>query len=265
MIEAKEKDGLVYYSSALLARAGAHHVFFSRRGGVSPEPFDTLNFAVKVGDEPANVAENMARAARALFLPVDRTVTVRQVHGREAAVVDGPADPSTEADAVMTERAGLPVGVLTADCLPVLIYDPVKRAAAAVHAGWRGTALGVAGSAVRSMEEAFGTRPADIIAALGPRIGPCCYTVGPDVLDEFTGAFGEPAEGFFSRDAKGALKCDLGAANTYALVRAGVAPPNIDTGAPCTFCTDGLFFSFRKEAGPGAARETGRLLSLIMV
>jgi YfiH family protein len=255
------KGEITFFRSARLPGERVAHAFLARTGGVSPPPFDSLNFAVKVGDTPGNVKENMARAAGALDLPLDKTVTVRQVHGSRVAVVDGAGelDPSTEADAVLTGAIGVPVGVLTADCLPVLLYDPVNGAVGAIHAGWRGTVGGVAAVAVANMRESFGSEPREIRAAFGPRIGPCCYSVNSDVLVEFESAFGPKARKFFTYN--GELKCDLAEANKELLIRAGLE--HMDTVGPCTACDTARFFSYRKEAG--AYGETGRLLSFIML
>lgn len=268
------KDGVVYFASGSIPEQGAAHAFFSRNGGVSPEPFATLNFAVKVGDTPENVGENRARVARALGLPLKETVTARQVHGSEVAIVEAGVafDPAVEADAVLTGVSGVPVGVLTADCLPVLLYDPVKKAVGAVHAGWRGTVLGVAASAVRTLRTNFGSEPGDIRAVFGPRIGPCCYSVKMDVYREFESAFGAKAKGFFRNN--GGLKCDLSEANRSLLLDTGLAPGNVDTEAPCTACDTEMFFSYRKEVCGGRltnvetsveTNDTGRLLSFIML
>ena len=135
-----------------------------------------------------------------------------------------------EGDALITAQPGLLLTIRTADCIPVLIADPVRRAVAAIHAGWRGTAAGIAGKTVKKMMESFSSDPADLIAAIGPGIGKCCFEVGPEVAEQFAG---------------GERHVDLAGANRRDLIAAGVS--RIAVGAPCTCCQVGLFHSFRRE------------------
>ncbi len=149
--------------------------------------------------------------------------------------------PGVEGDALITRDHGVFIGVKTADCVPLLIADPIQRAVAAVHAGWRGTLSGIAATAITSMGEAFGSRPEDLVAAIGPSIGVCCFEVGPEVAVEFGGIF--PERG----DLLQKTKLDLREANLRQLLAAGVRGSQIDTDPPCTCCGGAEFYSWRRD------------------
>ncbi len=174
-----------------------------------------------------------------------RLLLLKQVHG--AAVTVAPWSGTPEADAAIAETPGLLLGIETADCLPVLIVDPHRRTVAAAHAGWRGSALGVASQVVRALV-ARGSKPADLLAALGPGIGPCCYEVGPELIE----AFGGGGDAFF-RPAPPKLYLDVRAANRHQLLSAGLLAERILSLDHCTFCRPELYHSFRRE-GKGAGR-----------
>lgn len=233
------------------------HAFTTRGGGVSAPPFDTLNLGRGAGDDAAAVRENRARALAALGRDISDQIEASQVHGREVAVVTAAqrgrkiqgADGLTSCD---------PAAVLamhSADCVPVLVADPVKRAVAAVHTGWRGTAAGATAAAIREMGEAFGSRPADLLAAIGPAIGPCCYEVGGEVVEALApwpwhGAVLRPA-------SKGRWFLDLWEANRRQIEAAGVPPGAIAAAGLCTSCHPALFFSHRRFG------RTGRMAAFI--
>ncbi len=251
-------EGVGYLSSPSIESAGAAHAFLSRRGGVSPPPFDTLNFDPRDSDLPENIKENIKRVSRAFGIDGERLVTVNQVHGDAVHLVTeknlGGVPP--DADAIITSLRGVPIGIMTADCLPIIIYDPANHAIGAAHGGWRGTALGVAIRTLESMETSFGTRAKDVSAALGPHIGPCCYHVKDNVIDEFKKNFDDTSS--YIKKAEGGFTLDLGAATVAQLTGAGVAPGNITALCPCTACNNNDFFSYRKDGG-----RTGRQLSFI--
>jgi YfiH family protein len=191
--------------------------------------------------------ERLGRSLR----PSGRLLFLKQVHG--ARVVHAPWEGTPEADAGAATGPGFILGVETADCLPVLLVDPVRRAVAAVHAGWRGTAAGVAAAAVEALR-ASGSRPEDLLAALGPAIGPCCYEVG----EELRAAFGARGAEFFRPGSRGRPHLDVRSANRRQLVDSGLAPERIHDVGECTFCRADLYHSYRRE-GPGA----GRMLSYV--
>lgn len=179
-----------------------------------------------------------------------RLLLMRQVHG--TVVVHAPWEGTPEADAAAADETGLVLGVATADCLPILLVDPARGAVAAAHAGWRGTAAGVAARTVEVLV-AEGSRPDDIIVALGPGIGPCCYEVGEELREAFAG--GDP---FFRPGPRGRPHLDVRAANVRQLHDAGVPPDRIHHIDECTACRPDLYYSYRRD-GPG----TGRMISFI--
>ena len=194
--------------------------------------------------------EGRRRVAAALHRD-GQLLLLKQVHG--ARVLAAPWQGTPEADAATCEASGALLGIETADCLPVLIVDPGRHAVAAAHAGWRGTAAAVARMAVESLV-ASGSRPGDLIAALGPGIGPCCYEVGDDVR----AAFGPEYDDAFSQGAGGKLHLDVRRANVRQLHQAGIPTVQILHVADCTYCRADLYHSFRRE-GKGA----GRMLNFI--
>jgi YfiH family protein len=199
---------------------------------------------------PANAGredrdETRRRVASALA-PSGPLFLMKQIHG--ASVQHAPWRGLAEGDAATADRPGLVLGIETADCLPVLLVDPRRRAVAAAHAGWRGTAAGVVRAAVAAMVAA-GSRPEDLVAATGPGIGPCCYEVG----EELRAAFGEDGAEFFRPGPRGRPHLDVRAANERQLREAGVRAERIHRVADCTRCRADLYHSFRRD-GKGAGR-----------
>jgi hypothetical protein len=166
--------------------------------------------------------------------------TLKQVHSSGCIPAEGRSGVLGQGDALLEDAPGAVVAVRTADCIPVLLADERLHAVAAVHAGWRGTVAGIAGRAVQAMRERFGTLPADLHAAIGPGIGPCCYEVGPEVAAQF--------------GAQGKTCIDLPAANRRQLIEAGVTPGRIYASNLCTMCRADDFHSFRRE-GQAAGRQ----------
>jgi YfiH family protein len=250
----RDADGweLPLLSSDLIAAPFAH-AFSMRAGGVSPAPYDSLNLGARWLDVPANVAENRRRLLGAAGLAGPLYVA-RQVHGAAVTRVRAGDDPAAvarvEADALITNDRGVALGVFVADCIPALIVDPRSGAAAAAHAGWRGTVAGVLPAVVRALGEEFGARPGDLRVALGPAIGPCCFEVGPEVVREFETALGGGAEDVVRpspRGVPGKWHVDLKAANRLLLERAGVSSGAIDPSPDCTFHDGARFFSYRRD------------------
>jgi YfiH family protein len=224
-------------TSAVLP-APFRHGFTTRAGGVSAPPFDSLNLGMKWGDSREAVEENRARVLRASG--AGALAFVRQVHGARVVTVTRADRLEEEADAVCSDRPDLAVAVFVADCVPVLIVDPRTGAFAAAHAGWRGTIAGVLRATVRALEADFGSRPADLCAALGPSIGPCCFEVGPEVSALF------PAS--VIRPGPGKPHVDLRAHQRRQLVELGLDPAHIDALDACTRCDPaGRFFSYRRD------------------
>lgn len=250
MFKSHEQNGLVYLTSDLLP-AGIRHGFSTRKGGVSPAPWDSLNLDDRRGDSLANVQENFRRLAAVLEVDAEKFVLSKQVHRddvRRVTVEDcgkglwKPQDYNS-ADALITNEPGIPLVVFSADCNVILLYDPVRRAIGAVHAGWRGTAIGIAGKTVREMQQLFGSDPADIRAAIGPAIGQCCFESDSDVPEAIRAHLGDEADAYMAWNGR-KWHIDLKAVNALWLRKAGVQ--QIDTCDHCTYCRQDLYWSHRR-------------------
>lgn len=257
------------------------HGFSTRQGGVSSVyGANTLNLGWTKDDEPALVSENrrlFSGSAQKNLSPHDLlpTVTLRQVHSAvvlpirsEDGVFEGRLQTADgravlEGDGAVTALPGVMLGVQTADCVPVLIADVNQRVVAAIHAGWRGTVAQIVEKAVGTMREVYGSRPEDMVAAVGPSIGSCCYTVGEEVRSGFGSQFGY-ADALFRTTGDGQMRLDLWEANRRQLLDAGVRAESITVMGECTACTisrgERKYFSHRAEHG-----FTGRMMSVIGV
>jgi YfiH family protein len=231
------------------------HGFFSRRGGVSRGPFADLNLSERVGDASESVLENWRRVSNATGAL--RRVRLQQVHSDRVVIVNAADVDAGEADALVTSAPAIAVGVLTADCVPILVVAPQSHVVAAVHAGWRGTLAGVAEQTVRHIERAFGTPAGALHIALGPSIGGCCYEVDRSVADALEQRW-NPLPGAVRKVAGPKAMVDLRHANASILERAGVPPAHIVSLGPCTRCAATEYFSYRSANGP-----TGRQWSFI--
>jgi YfiH family protein len=211
-----------------------------------------------VGDDVENVACNIERLHAALGLDVWAMVTASQAQADRVAVVSGDHRGSriVDVDALLTDQPGIPLMLRYADCVPILLFDPVHRAIGVVHAGWRGTVAHVAVKAARIMFDRYGTRPHDLIACIGPSIGPCCYVVREDVVDQVKTAFPEPDDLLMQRN--GATHLDLWRANEQQLRDLGVE--QIQVAALCTAEHTSDFYSARAEAKTG---RFGAIIALV--
>lgn len=255
-----QSDVLRYYAFDSLSEGGLSHAVFTRHGGVSPAPWASLNMGGTVGDDLERVAENRRRAFRTLGRNPDSLYDAWLVHSTDVVVARSPRLPGEvhkKADVLLTDRPQVTLLMRFADCVPILFYDPLHRAAGIAHAGWQGTIKRVAAAAVEAMHAEYGTRPEDILAAIGPSIGPDHYPVGDDVAAQVRGAFGQEAS-FLLPEFNGALCFDLWAANRLVLAHAGVK--YIDEAGLCTVCHNHDWFSHRGENG-----ETGRFGVLLWV
>ncbi len=251
-------NGIVYYTFDSLDDSGALvHAISTRHGGVSPAPFDTLNLGKTAGDDPANVAANTQRLHDALALDAAATVTASQAQADRVAVV-GVAQRGAivrEVDALLTNEPGVPLMLRYADCVPILFFDPARRAIGVAHAGWRGTVAKIATKAAQVMFDAFGTRPRDLIACIAPSIGPCCYRIGDDVIAQVRAAF-DDADALLLPHADGGAHFDLWQANARQLRALGVE--QIEMAGICTAHHTDEFYSWRAEQA-----NTGRFGAMI--
>jgi len=246
---------------ALSALPGVAHGFFTRLGGVSEGIYASLNCGIGSQDSIEAARENRARVAARLG--GRRLLTCHQVHGTTAVIADDtvPATWRPKADALVTATPGLVVGVLTADCAPLLLADPEARVVGAAHAGWRGAVAGVAEATVAAME-GLGAQRQRMAAAVGPCIGARVYEVGPELEAEFLGQDAANAR-FFTRPTPGARPhLDLSAYLVDRLQRAGVAV--VKAMSVCTFTSEKDFFSYRRSRLKGEP-DYGRQISAIVL
>ena len=243
-----EKGGLVWFAAQHIT---ASHGFTTRLGGVSRGTLTSLNIGTHRGDLPEHVEENYTRLGRALGFDPKKAVLTRQTHTDIILQADetlwgaglyGPELP--ECDGLITNTPGTALVIFTADCTPILLHDPVTGAVGAVHAGWRGTVQDIAGKAVRAMEKAYGCRPENIRAAIGPNISQCCFETDGDVPKAVLEAFGQEADTYISQKG-GKYYVNLKAVNALALQRAGVTA--IEVSQLCTACRTDLFWSHRRH------------------
>lgn len=235
------------------------HAVFTRQGGVSPAPFDSLNLSVSVADSRDNVYANRARAYGLYGRDTDSVVHAHLVHGADVARVTR-ADDGTwrpHFDGLITDEPGCALTMNYADCTPIFLYDPIRRAIGLGHAGWQGAVKDLPGALVRAMQAAFGSEPAELLAAVGPSIGPCCYEVGEPVVGQVRAQF-DNANRLLQDNGGPRPHFDLPGANRQRLEAAGVR--QIEMSGLCTACRTDLFFSHRAEKG-----TTGRFGVIFML
>jgi YfiH family protein len=223
---------------------GVVHAISTRAGGVSDGRCESLNVSYTVGDATENVDENIRRVAESVGTRREDLFAAYQVHGRTVTLVEPETEMRPRCDALITRSHERTLMLRFADCTPLLLADPKQHVVAAVHAGWRGSAVHVASAAVEALGQAFGSQPDDLVAGVGPAIGPCCYTVGQDVADAFADRPELLSDG----------RLDLWEANRLALVEAGVPDDHIEVAGICTQCESQRFFSHRANAGQPAGR-----------
>ena len=232
-----------------LAALGFQHGFSTRKGGVSPAPFDSLNFRTSGGDDPEHVAENQRRFAAAVGYDASRLYMLDQVHGRHVHEVSDGDQPErvhrVQADALVAP-AGVAIGVRSADCVPVLLVDPGTRQVAAAHAGWRGVLAGVVPAALAKLAERSHALPSQLRAAVFPHIRRCCFEVD-DALAEQLAAAGPGAQQCVFQVAADKPYVALDAIVRAQLRAAGMPDANIDDVPGCTCCEPERFFSYRRD------------------
>ncbi len=253
-----------YLQPSWAAEASIHAGFTTRNGGLSRPPYNSLNLGYNTEDPRHNVEGNRSSLARAFDLQPHLLLTVKQVHGTDILLIDEPNPDlshflNVECDTVVTNQPGIMIGVLTADCYPVVIFDPVQRAAAVIHVGWRGAAAGILGKTVESLQSSFGSRPEQLVAAVGPGIGAHKYEVDRPVRDAF-----RRGSGHWEKIAKevelGKWHLDLRKSALLQLGDAGLDPSRVEAADECTCCHRELFFSYRRDGG-----VTGRQLGFVML
>jgi len=239
----------------------ARHGFFTRAGGVSEGIYCGLNVGLGSNDARENIQENRARVARWFGVAPDRLATVHQIHSPDVVTVDAGYDGSRpQADALVTSTPGIVLGVLAADCGPILFCDPEARIVGAAHAGWKGALFGVLENTVAAME-ALGARREAIVASLGPSIGRQNYEVGPEFVERFLSVDPRYGRYFTPSEKPGHSMFDLPAFTTQRLNDAGVTAENLDI---CTYPDEDRFFSYRRTTHRQEP-DYGRQISAIMI
>lgn len=235
------------------------HAITTRHGGVSQGRYASLNLTTGTGDEPQAVRENLDRVCATLGLRRGDVVSPNQRHTANVRRIEAMdrGQVYTGYDVFITDQPGVPLLLRYADCTPILIYDPCRGAIGVVHSGWRGTVQAAARAAVETLAHEYGSRPADMIAGIGPCIGPCCYEVGEDVIAAVRATFARPDD-LLPAGSNGRRRFDLWAANHRWLSEAGVR--RIELAGLCTVCRNDEFYSYRAEQG-----RTGHFGALMML
>ena len=258
VLTVKENRGVTYLSFPILEDTGlVSHAFSTRLGGVSKGDFATMNFSFTRGDDRDDVLENYRRMAAALGVDRERMVLTWQTHTTNVRRVTEEDEGKgivrdrdyRDVDGLITDIPGITLVTFFADCVPLYFLDPVHKAIGLSHSGWRGTVKRMGQVTVDAMKEAFGTRPEDIIACIGPSICGDCYEVGEEVADEFADAFHEKYHDvILLKKQNGKYQLDLWKANEIVLKEAGIKGDNLTVTNICTYCNPQLLFSHRRTA-----------------
>jgi hypothetical protein len=257
----RENQGIPFLScTALENLEGFRHAFSTRRGGVSGTGVSSLNLGYSKWDSSETVTRNRKRFLSTLSLEETRLVTLHQIHSNRVHIIGDLAGEwnQPEGDALITGLQRVTLAVQTADCIPILIADPVRKAIAAVHSGWRGTLLRVLPETVRAMQNAFGSQPADLRVALGPGIQGCCFQMGPEVAQLFLRQYQDESLIVPMSDSADKYLLDLEKALEIQCIETGIDPENCYSSGACTRCNPGEFFSYRAEGA-----RTGRMMAVI--
>lgn len=238
--------------------------FTTRNGGSSRPPFNSLNLGFNSGDQVSQVEANRAAVARAFDLEPHLLLTVNQVHGSEILVIDQ-SNPEVShfqrvaSDAIITNQRNILIGILVADCFPVILYDPSKHVVGVVHLGWRGTAAGLLGRTIKAMQEVFGCLSSDLRAAIGPGIAAHRYEVDRPVRDAFRQGVGQ-WQRISTEVSLGHWQLDLQKSALLQLDESGLSRSSVDVVAECTCCHKETFFSYRRDEG-----KTGRQMGFALL
>jgi polyphenol oxidase len=252
-----DQNGLRYYRFEIFSKE-VNHAVFTRRGGVSPEPWHSLNLGGSVGDEPSRVAENRVRVFNSMGCDPASIHDVWLIHGTDIIYADAPRpldSPCPRADIIFTDKPNVSLFMRFGDCVPILLHDPRKKVIGIAHAGWMGTIRGVVGAAIKGMQSHYGSDPKNIVAGIGPSIGVDHYEVGVDVISQFQQRYGQDAEKVL-QTRNGSTYLDLWMSNAIQLKNAGVE--QVQVSGVCTACHLDDWFSHRAEKG-----KTGRFGALM--
>lgn len=249
----KQRGDLKYIQSDVLNSTGeVKHFFSTKKGGVSSGYFESLNLGVYTNDSKENVESNFHILCSSLDMS-ENIAYLNQEHGKNVFIVtkeNAKKITGSKGDAIVTNEKNLPIGVFTADCVPILLYDNEKKVAAAIHAGWRGLESKVLTNTINFMKESFNSKEENIICSIGPCIGSCCFEVSSDVAEKFN----------FVITKGESIYVDLVKEAYSEAVNCNLLDKNIDVANKCTVCESELFYSYRKDNG-----KTGRIGSFIEI
>lgn len=260
IMKLKSENSIKYLQfENLLSHQDVIHFSTTRIGGQSEGKLESLNLGYTVNDNPKNVTSNLENLATAFGFEKHQMVSPKQTHSKNIGIVKSENDLFNNTDALITNVPGICIFIRTADCVPILLFDPVNKAAAAIHSGWKSTIQEITKHTIKLMNKEYGTNPGDIIAGIGPSIGPEVYEVGPEVIEKFDAKFGKdhiinPIE----NSNKGYL--NLWKVNKQILINSGVHESNIEIAEICTYSNPELFYSARRDGV-----KTGRLASGIII
>jgi polyphenol oxidase len=265
MFTIEKKNSISYMQADIFRECDfLTHAFCTRQGGASEDDYKSLNMSFSEGDEDSKVLQNWGRLAAAFDIPLEQFLVVNQVHGDAIYLIKPYGSYFTsraelDYDAIITDRTELAICIKTADCVPILIVDKIKKVIAVVHAGWRGSALNITAKVIQLMMDHYHSCPQDILAAIGPSIGKCCYQVDLATAKAF--ASHKNKEAFLFPDANGKKwMLDLPEVNRQQILECGVPEKNIEQSCYCTRCNQDIFFSHR-----GAGGITGRQINFMMI
>lgn len=260
-----KKNSLEYLQATIFSECDfLIHAFCTRQGGASQDEYAGLNMSFSEGDEEYKVLQNWGRLADAFSIPLEQFLVVNQVHSDGIFVIKPhgnyfPSRAELNYDAIVTNRTNLAICIKTADCVPVFFADRLKKVIAVVHAGWRSSALGICDKVIRLLQEKYSSSPQDILVAIGPSIGKCCYEVDSIVANSFRQQ--KNNESFlFPTAGMNKWMLDLAEANRQQILDCGVPEKNIGTSGFCTSCRQDIFFSHRGSGG-----ITGRQINFMMI
>jgi hypothetical protein len=265
MFPLEKKQSIEYLRSPLLSQCDfLVHAFCTRLGGASEDDYRSLNMSFREGDEEFRVLRNWDNLATSFDIPMENFLVLNQVHGDAIFVIKPHGeyfhsrDPLNY-DAIVTNRTNLAICIKTADCVPVFLVDRIKKIIAVIHAGWRGASRSITAKAVRTMQSQYGSLPRDLLAAIGPSIGPCCYEVDEAAAAAFRCQNGSD---LFLRPGRRSNRwmLDLTEVNRAQLLETGIPQENIDLSGWCTRCRQDTFFSHRGSGG-----VTGRQVNFMMI
>jgi polyphenol oxidase len=268
-VETKNPSITVYRFSNLLNFEKINHFISNRKGGLSKPPYEALNIGFNTADDEETVLQNRALLGESIDIPMFRFTFADQTHSGNVTIVTEDmkgrgsherADSIPDCDGLVTNVPGICLMTMMADCVPVLMYDPVKNVIGISHAGWRGIIRKVTKNTVARMIKEFGSKPEDIIVGIGPSIGPCCYEIGEDVEKAVKDAFDKTNQLLLKKGKKDKKHLDLWKANIDQLNCVGIPLENIEMSKICTSCSKDIYFSSRMGIG-----ITGRFAAGIMI